>query len=236
MTHLIGMDLGQAQDFTTRAVIRRREVIRAKPVAEGSLDKEAWIYPYYHCRWIERPPQHTPYPEIVAGTKTLIEHPEIGGPDREGDYTLVVDITRERAVFDYMIQSGLAPVGVIKTGGHEAREQKDEYGQATGIWTVPKEDIVQTFQIVLQNGRFTAEPNLPHAAQLRKEMQAYQMKTSRRAHTSYEAMREEDHDDILTAIMDAIWYAETVAGIQQLEVRGEGYNYAEDYDPLGRGR
>ena len=67
-------------------------------------------------------------------------------------------------------------------------------------------------------------------------MQMYRIKTSRRAHNSYEAAREEDHDDILTAIMDAIWYAETVAGIRQLEGPGANYNYAEHYDPLGRGR
>jgi hypothetical protein len=80
-TRLVGLDLGQASDFTALAVLERRDV------ADGPAS--------YGCRHLERFHLGTPYPTIVSAVAKMFDSPALLGAP------LVVDGTGVgRAVVD----------------------------------------------------------------------------------------------------------------------------------------
>jgi len=116
----IGLDLGQATDYTAICVIEQ-----LGSTLEGD-DK-----PVYHLRHIERPQLGTPYPRIVARLCELVTTPEIN--DR---YLIVADATGVGApVVDLLHEASLAVAPVTITGG-------DAPVCIDGHWRVPKRDRV----------------------------------------------------------------------------------------------
>jgi hypothetical protein len=77
--YFVGLDLGQAQDFTALAVLTRPVVHRYEVDADR---KPAYAVPHLH-----RFPLGTPYPEVVAGVVELLRTPPLRQP------MLVVDQT-----------------------------------------------------------------------------------------------------------------------------------------------
>jgi hypothetical protein len=179
---ILGLDLGQAQDFTAVAAA---EVIPSEP-------------PAYHLRHLERLRLGTPYPVVVAHVKTLLTREPL-----RGCTDLVVDATGVGPpVVDLLRDAGLSPVAVTIHGGDTVSEEK-----GGDRWRVPKRDLVATLQVLLQTGRLKVAEALPDAATLVRELLAYQVKLSDRGHDSYNA-REGAHDDLVLAVALAVWWGE----------------------------
>jgi len=128
----IGLDLGQANDYTAVAVIER-----LKP--EGDA---------YHVRHLERV-RGMPYPAIVDKILKMMESPLL-----KRNAALVIDQTGcGRPVFDMFTDAKLDPIGVSIHGGDAATHD----GRA---WRVPKRDLVGCLQVLLQSSRLKVASKL----------------------------------------------------------------------------
>jgi hypothetical protein len=201
MSFYVGVDLGQAQDFTAICVLEKTEDEETAPL---------------HVRHLERPPLGTYYPEIVERVKELVRDPAL----RETHYNwhsglnetslpeLVVDATGVgRPVVDMMRREGLSFAPVLITGG-------DIEHHDNGFYKVPKRNLVSAVQIALQSGRLKIAEELSLAETLRKELLNFRVKVNiSTAHDSYEAWREGDHDDLVLATALACWRATRRKGV-----------------------
>lgn len=183
----IGLDLGQASDYTAIAVVERKESLyEAKP------DE-------YHIRHLERPKLGTPYPAIVERVRDLMQSGQL-----INQVALVVDKTGVGApVVDMFRKARLRPVAVTITGGNSVGSDGD------GDYHVPKRDLVTTLQVLFQSGRLKVAANLPEARTLVEELLNFKVKINiQTAHDTYEAWREGVHDDLVLAAALACWYGE----------------------------
>ncbi len=181
----IGLDLGQASDYTALAVLERLE-------PEGDRKEAA-----YHVRHLERV-RGLPYPDIVAKVATMLESPAL-----KGNSSIVIDQTGcGRPVFDMFKEAGLAPIGVQIHGGDRVTHENDN-------WRVPKRDLVAVLQVLLQSKRLKIASRLELGAILQAEMLNFKVKIDpTTAHDSYSAWREADHDDLVLSVALAAWYGE----------------------------
>ena len=188
MSYTLGLDLGQAHDYTALTIIRKY------PVPSPAR---------YEVPWLERYPLGTSYPAIVAAVAGRCRQLVAQGV-REGVPDLIVDATGVgRPVVDLLRRERL-PVTLIDvtiTGGDTATQQ----GRS---WRVPKRELVSAAQVLLQSGRLKVAEALPDTATLTRELLNFQVKISEQAHDSYGAWREGTHDDLVLAVALACWYAE----------------------------
>jgi len=179
----LGLDLGQASDFTAITVIER---VAGEPTV-------------YHLRHLERAKLGTPYPAIVARVKELIETPPLAGhcvvvADATGVGAPVIDLLRAARL-------RLAPVTI--TAGDIV-----SHDPASGVWRVPKRDLVFALLTALQTGALLIADGLALAPILIKELLGFKVRIDpQTAHDSYAAWREGEHDDLVLSAAMAIWYA-----------------------------
>jgi hypothetical protein len=179
---VVGLDLGQAQDFTALAVVHR------------SAARDGFV----QVPHLERFPLGTPYPTIVGRMAQLLATP----PLRE-QASLVVDATGVgTAVLDLLRQAKLSPIAITITGGDKVhRENRNQY-------SIPKRELVGCLQVLLQTRRLKIASALPEAELLVKELLSFQVKITGHAHDTYGAWREGAHDDLVLALALAAWYGE----------------------------
>lgn len=202
LRYLVGLDLGQTQDFTALAVLERRRV-RPDDLPHNRQ-------PPYSVRHLQRFYLGTPYPEVVSAVIELLRKPPLPG------CLLLVDQTGVgRAVVD-LFRQGLAGKvtcrmkGITITAGASVTQAED------GELRVPKKDLVGVLQSLLQTRRLLVASSLPDAVVLVKELENFKVKFTAAANETYEAWREGDHDDLVLAVALAAW-----AGEQGL-AEGEG--------------
>lgn len=184
MTFYVGLDLGQASDYTALAIIDYTE-------------------PRMAVRHIERPELNTPYPKIVSWVRDMLYSPRMNGVQ-----ALLVDATGVgRAVLDMFrlleLPCDLIPVTI--TGGNNATRDN------TGMWYVPKRDLVAALQVPLQEKNLIIANGIPLGPIFKAELLNFKMKINQRGHDSYEAggasdWREGEHDDIVLAASLPCWY------------------------------
>ena len=193
----VGLDLGQAQDYTAAAVVER-----VRPDAGDDPPPEP-AKPKYHLRHAQRFELGTPYPQQVRRVEELMQ----SGP-LAGRCQLVVDQTGAgRPVVDLFREAGLKPVGVTITGG--AGDASRQGGQN---YRVPKRQLVSTVQALLQTGRLKFAEGLALSGVLAEELQKFRAKINvGTGHTSFEHWRERDHDDVVLALALACWHGEEEA-------------------------
>jgi hypothetical protein len=185
----IGLDLGQAADFTALAVL---ELVNTEKGERG-----------LHLRHLERYPLRTPYTAVAGNVVALVaklRHLALSGdaPD------LLVDNTGVgRAVTDVLRDKGLRFKAVTLTGGSQVtRGDAREY-------RVPKADVVDALVVPFQAGTLKVARGLELWATLRTELLNFRRKiTPATAHASYEHWRESDHDDLVLAAALAAWGAQ----------------------------
>src|SRR5215203_5872638 len=180
----VGLDLGQASDYTAIAVVQ-----------EAGDD-------LLHVRHLERF-RHTLYPDVADRVEALLDSPQL-----KGKADLVIDTTGVGpAVSDIFSQRGRSFRAVkIHGGDAETREE--------GIYRVPKRNLVSALQVALQTGTLKIASSLELAEVLREELLNFRIKINiTTGHDSYEHWREGDHDDlVLAAAMAAamaVWSART---------------------------
>jgi hypothetical protein len=180
--YFVGLDLGQAQDYTAIALLERPHADEDAPLI-------------YKLRHLERPKLGTPYPAVVERVQEIVSKLE--------NVVLIVDATGCGApVVDLFKQADLNPIAVQIHGGDTATHEGNN-------WRVPKRDLVGVLQILLQTGRLKIAGKLKLAPTLQAEMQNFKVKINpETAHDSYSAWRESGHDDLVLAVALAAWYGE----------------------------
>ena len=180
--YFVGVDLGQANDFTALALLERKK------------ENEETVY---HLRRLERI-RNAPYPDIVDKVTALMSSPAL-----KNEAFLVVDGTGVGSpVVDLFRRAGLNPWAIMIHGGDRVVLEGRTY-------RVPKRDLVGVLQVLLQNGRLKISWKLKLAQVLSGEMLNFKVKIDpKTAHDSYSAWREQDHDDLLLATAMAAWMGE----------------------------
>lgn len=216
--YILGVDLGQTNDYTALGVLERSgrdtgKVTHRMPgmmVTEpdgrtygGGFDTHPVYEHHYAARHLERLPTGTPYPAQVARVKAL--HDRL----KQGTGTvplLVVDQTGVgRPVVDMLRAADLSPAAVTITGGDAVTQDGSEY-------KVPKRDLVSAVQVLLQSERLKIASSLKEAHTLTSELLAFKVNISLKGHDSYGndvgPWRENPHDDMVLAVALACWYGE----------------------------
>lgn len=208
----LGLDLGQAADYTALVIIER--VAHRVPDPMGVLRSAAPDYrrrhehpDTYEVRHVERLPLGTGYPQIVAHVMGLLGRPELSGSRA----TLAVDATGvgrpvfeefEQAVYRSELSRKPELLPVIITGGNSETEPNGMYG-------VPKRELIHRAVKYLQRGDLKIAKGLPHTDTLTGELKSFRLKINiATGHDTYEAWREKDHDDLVLALAIALWAAE----------------------------
>lgn len=189
----IGLDLGQAKDFSALAVI---ECIRT--VTSGGKDEITAL----NCIHLQRWQLRTSYPAIVADVVKMVNNLDpFFYPTAKT--TLCVDATGVGApVIDLFkreqIHAQLKPIQIV--GGANVSEE-------FGMTRTPKRDLVSAVQIGLQNRTLKIASGLPEAETLSRELQNFTVKITDSANDVYGAWREGTHDDLVLAVALALWTA-----------------------------
>jgi len=183
----LGLDIGQAKDYTALCAVER--------VIDVSL-KEGAMIAMYNVRHLETFPLGTPYGDIVEHVSILMEQPEL-----LHDTTLIIDKTGVgSAVFEMFESAGIYPIGITITGG-------EKITQVSGGYNVPKAELVDALAVSFQNGRIVIADELSEGERLATQLESFQVKIKKRSgRESFEAMEEETHDDLVLALSLAVWY------------------------------
>ena len=189
--HVLGLDLGQAADYTALAVLER----------SWRRDPAGRSVSHFAVRHLRRWPLGTSYPQIVADVDRLARTPPLSNPllaaDQTGVGTAVVDLFRQAR-----LPLRLRPV--LITGGHETVSLGFGYH-------VPKKELVSVLQVLFQQRRIKVAP-LPECETLVKELLSFKVKVTVADHETFEAWRERDHDDLVLAVALAAWLGEEEGG------------------------
>jgi hypothetical protein len=180
--YFIGLDLGQAADYSALACIEKTEQ-------------------QYALRHLERYPIGTPYPSVVSQVRALISKPPLAG------CTLVPDATGVgRAVVDLLLEANLAAriVPVTITSGHKPTSD------GRGGVHVPKKDLVAVVKAALQKQCLQVSASLPLAQTLVRELQTFTVQLTEAGNETFGAANDRAHDDLVLAISLALWAAENM--------------------------
>jgi hypothetical protein len=181
--YYVGLDLGQAQDYTALSVID------APPQESGPSP--------LHIVHLHRYQLGMTYPDIIADVQRVLS--------RIPGARLAVDATGVgRPVVDLLRKERLQPIAITITGGDKAIHEGSN-------WRVPKRDLVGLLAVAFQNKRLKIAASLPHAKTLIDELLNFKVKVSAAGHDSYEAWREGDHDDLVLSVAMAC-FAESKYG------------------------
>ncbi|HVK09898.1 MAG TPA: hypothetical protein VM597_14100, partial [Gemmataceae bacterium] len=157
MRPFVGLDLGQAQDYTALAVLTR-------PRLMGGERRDA-LKPPYAVPHLQRFPLGTPYPRIVEQVVDLLRTPQLRHAflvaDQTGVGRAVVDILTEALDGNGTCQF----CQVTITAGHEVTLSE------AGRFRVPKRELVGVLQVLLPTRRLRIAQALPEAAILAKELE-----------------------------------------------------------------
>ena len=212
----IGLDLGQAADYTALAVVHSVQT----RIPDGQTVKGL------HLRHLERYPLRTPYPEIVENVAALVRDEKLSPTEYDpsrGRYSsqppvLVVDNTGVGvAVTDLLKGKGLRFTPVTITGGDTAHKSGRN-------WRVPKRDLVAALEVPFHTGELKVAEGLTLWPALKEELLNFRRKINlKTAHDSYEHWRESDHDDLVLATALACWWASQRRSVLRVVAKPPGW-------------
>ncbi len=186
----VGFDVGQKANPSAAVVIERISGLtsRRDPVTF------AWI-PETHLiiRKIERFPLNVSYDSIVARLNRIVR--DLGDPR---DVTVLVDATGCGQPFldilrKQRIGALILPIGI--TSGAVG-------SYASGIERVPKKDLMSNAGYVLMSQSLSGQPGMAGLKELRAEMEAFRVRTSRAGSDTF---RSSHSDDLVMAFALAVW-------------------------------
>jgi hypothetical protein len=192
---LVGLDLGQANDYTALGILHQKFV--------ESRHRFEYELPY-----LERV-RGMPYPLIVEKVEALLKKPELQASEPP---LLIIDKTGVGApVCDMfspklMKQTGLVPLNkevieITITSGHTPT-------RVIGGYHVPKRDLVFALLAIYQSKRIKVAEALALAEPLKGELTNLKLKINTNGHDSYSAWRESENDDLVLCLAQAAWYGE----------------------------
>ncbi|HEY7153834.1 MAG TPA: hypothetical protein VH575_07725 [Gemmataceae bacterium] len=191
--YFVGLDLGQAQQYTAIAALERTTTPDLQ-----TPDREVR---HYAVRHLQRFPLGTPYTAVCArlvemfasaplsGTTLLVDQTAVGRP--------VVQMLR-RSRINARIRAIALSLGQKATG--------------RGVRLVPRKELVSTLQVLLQARRLKVSPALPEAQTLVTELMKFKAKPTTATDDTLESWREGPHDDLVLAVAMAAWEGENHQG------------------------
>ncbi len=217
----VGVDLGQAQDYTAIAVVERipaKEGPDGRPaglVEQGTRSRTP-IGSILHVRHLERLPLGMPYAGQAEHIRDLLRADElqtVRGTATLWGGLLVSDRTKTapgvavdatgvgRPACEMLRAHGLSFDAITITAG-------ETHTYVDGFHRVPKRDLIAALQVSMESGWLRIAAGLELAETLRSELLNFRMKVNiNTGHDSYEAWREGDHDDLVLATAMACWKA-----------------------------
>ncbi len=205
----LGLDLGQASDYSALAIIE--EPIYFPPaggwVSLASLNAEqraAYDYDWYAWRqrttdkqplWLRtlhRYPLQTPYPDVVTD---IIRR--LSGATTP---VLVVDGTGVGAAVVDMFRYSDLPCTMVKVLIHGGAQISYDRGVH-----VPKRDLIGAVQAVLHTGQLQVARQSAMTEAWAKEMAGYKLSLTANGHDTYNARTDSVHDDLVLAVALAVW-------------------------------
>ncbi|MDP9356588.1 MAG: hypothetical protein M3R02_15130 [Chloroflexota bacterium] len=239
---LLGLDLGQAQDFSAIVLVERVITLLDHNELSNPAD-DAWHAAWdgraprsvpqrakrmaYHVRRARRLPLGTPYPEVVQ---------EVGQALR----TVRADALASApplSRFQRAIRSTEPPVPILAVDATGVGRPVVDMIRAAGLpahmvpvtitggnavtpdgdgYMVPKRDLVAAVQVPLQTGGLKFPKRQRWAETLRAELSNFRVKVSLNGSDTYGAWRERDHDDLVLALALAIWCGQKLAPVGPL--------------------
>ena len=216
----VGVDLGQANDFTAIAVLKKEivppETCMFSPVGKSPSNRLVEGSIIYDLVYLKRPRLGTPYDVIAKRVANLVCELEPQGAFGElGQVTLSVDGTGVgRGVVD-MLDTEFKRRGttsksvprvdfrrVSVTGSQTTLKRPT---RANGYWSVPKKDLVFPAVAAFQQGKIRIGKVQDRDA-LVNELKNYRRTTNIATGTmAFEPWRESQHDDLLFAVCLALW-------------------------------
>lgn len=208
MSAFLGVDSGQAQDPAAWALCERKPFASRRPQVMDSLNvnSEVITYACLHARGYSRFPLRTPYTEIVRKIASIVQVPAW-----YGQITVIVDCTRERAVYDIMRETpemyGATIIPVVITGGNHV--SVDAYGW----YNVPESELLSDLTIALEGERLQASreggQEKGDADELNRQLDNIKRRVSARRRVVGMTADGTDapHDDMAFALAFAVWYA-----------------------------
>ena len=197
MRYWVGVDFGQANDYTALTIMER--VIPRHD--EGHTTE-------LHIPYLTRPPLRTSYEKIAAGiVDRLCKLEPVGAFGERRDIGLCVDATGVgRAVVDMLYEQLHARINVpnvhfwpvVVTGGNRVTRQGN-------YLAVPKRNLITAGVVALQSGRLKIGANVENRDVLIQELRDYRLKINVRGHDQYEPWRDGAHDDLLFSMCLAAW-------------------------------
>jgi hypothetical protein len=229
----VGVDLGQANDFTAIAVLEKTiappETAMFSPVGESPSNRLVEGSIFYDLVYLKRPRLGTPYDTIARRVADLVCELEPQGAFGElGQVTLSVDGTGVgRGVVDMLDTefkrrgAGPGPIPrvdfrrVSVTGSQTTLKRPT---RTNGYWSVPKKDLVFPAVAAFQQGKIRIGKVQDRDA-LVNELKNYRRTTNiATGNMAFEPWRESDHDDLLFAVCLALWGWQTRKGSTRLRV------------------
>jgi hypothetical protein len=213
-SYVLGLDLGQRQDYSALAVLRRENVPQTT----------------YEVCHLERFELGTPYvgvpgrPGIAELVQQLVATPPLPGSiltlDATGVGLACVDVFRSMDI-------KATPIAVTITGGMKAGQDPN------GIdWTVPKADLVAIVRVLLDCDRLKIAASLCLAGTLERELRQFSAKITPAGNETYASWRERDHDDVVLSVALAAWAAQRYPAFGRDSI-GRGTRRATAGDPPG---
>ena len=221
--YIVSVDLGQAQDFSAVAVLRRQWWRAGE--SPNSDPPRMW----HEVQTLHQWPLGTLYPEIADDIATQFRriensHSRLGAKlvvDQGGPGRPVIDMLKQ--------QHGLRPVGVTITGGDVVHERTD------GSLTVPKRDITSALIVAAQAGDLKVDETSEFYPTYEEELATFGYKINQTTgHTSYESLEDRVHDDLVVAVALGLWYSTTQISKAPPGSGGYEADLAEPYNPFGR--
>jgi hypothetical protein len=217
----VGVDLGQASDFTAIAVLEKNimppDTALFAPVGTSPSNRLVEGSLVYDLVYLKRPKLGTPYDVIARRVADLICELEPEGAFGElGQVTLSVDGTGVgRGVCDLLAvelkRRGASSKSVPRvdfrrvsvTGSQTTLKRPD---RSNGYWSVPKRDLVFAAVAAFQQGKIRIAKGIKDREALVHELKNYRRTTNiATGKMAFEPWRESDHDDLLFAVCLALW-------------------------------
>ena len=235
MFYYVGLDLGQAQDYTALAVLKQQ--LWTGPEVDWAdfgvffpedVEPGGWISPSVvgplHAERILAVNAHYGLGPLAADSPLFVRH-LVRYPlgTKYADIVASVGSLLSCEPFRRRIRrtSLLADKTGVGAAVIDSFYEKGIYPISVTIhggsavteevrgFRVPKRDLVASVQTLLQNGRLKIAPEMELAPVLRGELLNFRVKINpATAHDSYEHWREADHDDLVLATALACWYRE----------------------------
>jgi len=217
----VGVDLGQASDFTAIAALEKKivppETAMFSPVGQHPGNRLVEGDTDFDLVYLKRPKLGTPYDTIAKRVADLVCELEPQGAFGElGQVTLSVDGTGVgRGVVDMLdtefkrrarSSSAIPRVDFRRVSVTGSQTQLKRPERAQGYWSVPKKDLVFPAVAAFQQGKIRIAKNIKDRDALVNELKNYKRTTNiATGNMAFEPWRESEHDDLLFAVCLSLW-------------------------------